>query len=277
MNTPTLQSRPDYGLDAPPVVRNLFLAAGAGLTLWAGARGGLWSGALRLPLGRDELRIMLAPAAASIGVTCLLMAVWMIWSSRIGKIHERERLLDTLAWRGDEAVLDVGCGRGLMLVGAARRLRTGHATGIDLWRGEDLAGNAPGAPLANAGAEGVRARVTVETADMCALPFRDASFDLVLSQAAVHNVPDASGRRRAVEEMARVLRPGGTILLADIRHLDDYTDALRGKQLEASVEGSRLARVLLGILTFGALRPGRVRACRGTPRGLAGSGRPVQS
>jgi cyclopropane fatty-acyl-phospholipid synthase-like methyltransferase len=31
-----------------------------------------------------------------------------------------------------EAVLDVGCGRGLMLVGAARRLKTGKAVGIDL-------------------------------------------------------------------------------------------------------------------------------------------------
>jgi len=38
----------------------------------------------------------------------------------VGKVRERERLLDTLTWRGDEQVLDLGCGRGLMLIGAAR-------------------------------------------------------------------------------------------------------------------------------------------------------------
>jgi len=159
-------------------------------------------------------------------------------------------------------VLDVGCGRGLMLIGAARRLASGHATGIDLWRTEDLAGNAPEATLANAAAEGVRERVSLKTGDMCALPFGDASFDVILSQAAVHNVPEAAGRRRAVEEMARVLRPAGTILLADIRNLGDYADALRGQGLEARVEGSAIGRALLGIITFGALRPGLVRARR---------------
>jgi cyclopropane fatty-acyl-phospholipid synthase-like methyltransferase len=46
-------------------------------------------------------------------------------------------------WKGDEAVRDVGCGHGLMLVGAARRLTTGKATGIDIWQAEDLTGNRP--------------------------------------------------------------------------------------------------------------------------------------
>jgi len=238
------------------------VAAAVGLGLWAAAAAGLWSGTVRIPLGADELRVLLAPAGISIGAACLAMALWMIWSSKVGKVRERERLLDTLVWRGDEQVLDVGCGRGLMLIGAARRLASGHATGIDLWRTEDLAGNAPEATLANAAAEGVRERVSLKTGDMCALPFGDASFDVILSQAAVHNVPEAAGRRRAVEEMARVLRPGGTILLADIRNLGDYADALRGQGLEARVEGSAIGRALLGIITFGALRPGLVRARR---------------
>lgn len=238
------------------------MAAAVGLGLWAGTAAGLWSGTVRIPLGADELRVVLAPAGIWIGAACLAMALWMIWSSKVGKVRERERLLDTLVWRGDEQVLDVGCGRGLMLIGAARQLASGHATGIDLWRTEDLAGNAPEATLANAAAEGVRERVSLETGDMCALPFGDASFDVVLSQAAVHNVPEAAGRRRAVEEMARVLRPGGTILLADIRNLGDYADALRGQGLEARVEGSAIGRALLGIITFGALRPGLVRARR---------------
>lgn len=123
-------SRADYGLDAPPVVRNLLVAAVFGLGLWASAAAHLWSGAIRVPLGADELRVIVAPAGVSIGVACLAMALWMIWSSRIGKVRERERLLDTLTWSGQERVLDVGCGRGLMLVGAAKRLRSGRAVGI---------------------------------------------------------------------------------------------------------------------------------------------------
>ena len=251
---------PDYGLDAPPVVRNLGLAAGAGLGLWASAAAGLWSGAVRIPIGTDELRVILAPAGLSIGLACLLMALWMVWSSKVGKLRDRERLLRSLAWRGDEQVLDVGCGRGLMLVGAARRLSTGRAVGLDLWRSEDLAGNSPEAARTNAAAEGVSERIGLETGDMRSLPFADGSFDLVLSRFAVHNLALAQDRRQAVGEIARVLRPGGTILLADIRHLDEYAAVLREKGLTVTVEGSAVGRGLLGLITFGALRPGVVRA-----------------
>jgi SAM-dependent methyltransferase len=260
--SPGVAPRADYGIDAPPVVRNLLLAGGAGSLLWLAAAARLWSGTVRVPLGDDTLRIVLAPAALSIGLTCLAMAAWMVWSSKVGKVRERERLLDTLTWRGNERVLDVGCGRGLVLIGAARRIRTGRATGIDLWRGEDLGGNAPAAALANASAEGVLDRVMLETADMRVLPFATASFDVILSRAAVHNVPEAAGRRAAVEEMARVLRPGGTILLSDIRNLAEYARVLRAAGLDVTLEGSAVGRVLLGTITFGALWPGVVRARR---------------
>ena len=259
----------DYGLDAPPVVRNLLLAAVAGLGLWDAAGTGLWSGSVRIPIGGDELRVLLAPAGLTAGLACLGMALWMIWSSKFGKLRERERLLGTLAWRGDEEVLDVGCGRGLMLVGAAKRLGTGRAVGVDLWRVEDLGGNSPEAALANAAAEGVGGRVRVETADMCALPFPDASFDVVLSRAAIHNLAAAGSRGRALDEIARVLKPGGTALLADIRHLDEYAAVLQGKGLAVRVEGSAIGRLLLTLLTFGALRPGVLRAQRPAPAGGA--------
>jgi SAM-dependent methyltransferase len=259
-------------LDAPPVVRNLLLAALAGLGFWVGAEARLWSGALRIPLGATELRVLLAPAGLSVGLACLAMATWMIWSSRIGKVRERERLLDTLTWSGGERVLDVGCGRGLMLVGAAKRLCTGRAVGIDLWRAQDLDGNSPAAARANAEAEGVRDRITLETADMRALPFANGSFDVVLSQAAVHNLADASARRQALDEIARVLRAHGTVVLADIRHLDEYAAVLRQRGLAVTVEGSAISRALLGVITFGALRPGVVRA-RGVGSGAAAAAR----
>lgn len=262
MREAAVSRRADYGLDAPPVVRNLLIAGVTGMLVWGSAALGLWSGVLRFAVGGTEVKVGLAPAGLGVGAGCLAMACWMIWSSRVGKIRERERLLDTLTWRGDEQVLDLGCGRGLMLIGAARRLRTGRAIGVDLWRTEDLGGNSPAAARANAEAEGVDDKVTFETADMRVLPLPSASIDVVLSQAAVHNIEEPSGRRQALEEVARVLRPGGTVLLADIRHLEEYAGVLRERGLAVAIEGSAVVRGLLAVVTFGALRPGVVRGRR---------------
>ncbi|MBV9126245.1 MAG: class I SAM-dependent methyltransferase, partial [Planctomycetes bacterium] len=53
--------------------------------------------------------------------------------------------------------------------------------------------------------------------DMTALPFEDNSFDVVVSSLAIHNISGRVGREKAVEEAVRVLRPGGRLLIADIR------------------------------------------------------------
>ena len=58
-------------------------------------------------------------------------AVLMLNYGMRGKFRHRERLLAKVNWRGDEQVLDVGTGRGLLLIGVAKRLTTGHATGIE--------------------------------------------------------------------------------------------------------------------------------------------------
>src|SRR5204863_957440 len=117
----------------------------------------------------------------AMGTTFTVTGLWMVYTSKIGKVRARERLLDRLTWTGGERVLDVGCGRGLMLIGAAKRLTAGKATGIDIWQAEDLSGNRPEATLLNAEREGVADRVEVETADMRDLPFPDGSFDVAVS------------------------------------------------------------------------------------------------
>src|SRR5262249_35100229 len=132
--------------------------------------------------------------------------------------RERERLLDNIRWTGAERVLDVGCGRGLMLIGAAKRLTTGNAVGVDIWQAQDLSCNKPEATLENARVEGVSDRVEVRTADMRQLPFPEDSFDVVVSCAAIHNLYEASDRAEAIGEIARVLKPGGRAVIDDIRH-----------------------------------------------------------
>lgn len=188
------------------------------------------------------------------------MAVYMTYSSRIGKVRTREKLLDLAAsfapWTGREAVLDVGCGRGLMLGCVARRLTTGNAVGVDLWRAEDQSTNTPHAALENARLEGLAAHVRVETADARDLPFPAACFDAVLSHWVLHNPPDAVGRMRAIDEMLRVLRPGGVLVLADIAHHAEYREALaaRGVTEMRFVSGGAESRIV-GVLSGGTFRP----------------------
>jgi arsenite methyltransferase len=134
-----------------------------------------------------------------------------------GKFTVWTELLDKLGLQGDERILDLGCGRGAVLLLAAQHLTTGQAVGVDLWRRVDQSGNCAEATWRNAVAEGVADRVELHTADMTALPFEDNSFDVVVSSLAIHNLRGRVGRAKAVEEAVRVLRPGGRLLIADLR------------------------------------------------------------
>jgi SAM-dependent methyltransferase len=201
------------------VIRNLALAGMGGIAL------GAIAGYLLAPRQR-MLAIVLGNWGIWAGASTLLSAGLMLWSSKIGKLRERERLLAEHDWRGDETVLDIGCGPGLLLIGAAKRLTSGKAIGVDIWQREDESGNHPDRTWANARAEGVAERIELRTADMRELPFEDASVDVVVSSLALHNIYDPAGRAAAVREIARVLRPGGQALILDFQRTDEYMATL---------------------------------------------------
>jgi len=129
-----------------------------------------------------------------------------------GKFVVWSRLLDDLHLAGDKQVLDLGCGRGAVLIIAAHRLTTGMAVGVDLWRKSDQSGNDRSVTERNATVEGVTNRVELETANMVDLPFDDNVFDVVVSNLAVHNVKGKTCRDKVIDEASRVLRPGGRVL-----------------------------------------------------------------
>lgn len=139
-----------------------------------------------------------------------------------GKFIVWADILDELKLRGDERILDMGCGRGAVLLMAAQHLTTGRAVGVDLWRSVDQSGNSAEATRRNAVAEGVADRVELHDGDMTALPFENNSFDLVLSSLAIHNISGRAGRAKAVSEAVRVLRAGGRLLIADVRSTRAY-------------------------------------------------------
>src|SRR5580765_3243591 len=134
-----------------------------------------------------------------------------------GKFVVWANLLEQLHLRGDERILDLGCGRGAVLLMAAQHLTTGRAVGVDLWRSVDQSGNSLEATRRNAIAEGVADRVELHTGDMTALPFEDNSFDVIVSNFAIHNISGTAGREEAISEAVRVLRPGGRLMTANFR------------------------------------------------------------
>ena len=245
--------RPHYGLDAPLAVRNLFIVAALGIISLITMLLGVWS--------KQDLIAMIARPLIGAGLGCGAMGLWMTYDSKIGKVREREIYLDKIVWRGDERVLDVGCGLGLFLIGAAKRLKTGRAVGIDLWQAEDLSGNTPAGTLNNATIEGVAHNVAVHTGDARKLPFHDASFNVVLSSMALHNIYSAGERQTAVREIARVLKSGGRVLILDVRHTNRYAATLRDAGLDARcVQG--IVSHLLTVISLGSIRWGYVIGCK---------------
>jgi arsenite methyltransferase len=205
---------PDYGLDAPPLIYAMFVLGLTGVIfgfvlVWTSSR-----------------HVSLAYAVQIFGLGCVILAALMFASSRFGKFRARDRLLERLKLRGDETVLDVGCGHGLLLIAAAKMLPRGRAVGIDIWS-MDQSDNSRESTLRNAALEGVAQRVTVHDGDMRKMPFADRSFDATVAHFAIHNVRSREGRREAIREIVRTLNQGGQVAISDIISLDLYADELR--------------------------------------------------
>lgn len=161
-----------------------------------------------------------------VGSFVLAVEAYYLHSTFRGKFLVWARLLDRLGLRGDERILDLGCGRGAVLLMAAQHLTTGRAVGVDLWSTFDQSGNSAEATQRNAVAEGVADRVELHTGDMTSLPFEDNSFDVIVSNFAIHNISGRAGRDKAISEAVRVLRPGGRVRIVDIRGTGQYKTQL---------------------------------------------------
>jgi SAM-dependent methyltransferase len=147
-------------------------------------------------------------------------------------------LATQVEWRPGADVLEVGCGAGWMWAEAAARLPTD--LGLTL---TDLSTGMVSEAVERVGSLGRYRRTSGRVADIQDLPFRSGAFDVVVAVYVLHHVPDT---RRAVAEMARVLRPGGVALVACVgdRHLAEL------HQIRQEVFGSTWAGATTG--SFGA-------------------------
>lgn len=144
----TSQRRGSYGIDAP--FAPIFLAGLVMLYL-----------VLAIVTGRSRywLAVLFISTIEALFIHTALRGKFVVWAE----------LLDGLRFRGDERILDLGCGRGAVLLMAAQHLTTGRAVGVDLWRKVDQSGNSAEATQRNAAAEGVVERVELHTGDLRAI------------------------------------------------------------------------------------------------------------
>jgi arsenite methyltransferase len=217
----------DYGIDAPGVIRNFYVIAAVLLLLVFFAPAQLHFGGVV---------ILLHPTLLWIALSLFISGTFMLVYSRFGKFRHRDRILALHIWSGSEQVLDIGTGRGLLLVGAAKRLANGYATGVDIWNKEDLSGNAAERTLRNLELEGVAARCTLLSEPAQAMSFSDGAFDLILSNLCLHNIYDKPTRVQACREIARVLKPGGTVILSDYKLTREYIHTLEEAGLHRAVK-----------------------------------------
>lgn len=192
----------------------------------------------------------------------------VVWDELLAKVP------DSLFYR---PTLDVGCGRGMVLLKVAQRKKTLAAAGgggggggvsdgtgsaapevhpaygIDIFNSADQTDNSPVATYKNVAAAGLLDYAVLNTASFTErLPFADGCFSLVTSSLAIHNV-SREGQAAAMEEIARVCEPGGRIIIVDIfgvKHHAKLLENLGWKDVKVKGAGPRM---LYGVISSDVL------------------------
>jgi ubiquinone/menaquinone biosynthesis C-methylase UbiE len=169
-----------------------------------------------------------------------------------GKEHKfRDRVLELARLTPGESVLDVGCGTGTLAIAAKKKVGLeSRVSGVD----------ASQEMIARAERKAIKARVEVQFRNALAeaLPFKDEQFDVVLTTVMFHHMAPRV-RELAANEIRRVLKPGGRVLVVDfckpsarkkglLGHFHGGHGHVKPEDLNALFTGSGLSLVESGAL-----------------------------
>ena len=176
--------------------------------------------------------------------------------------HFKDRVLERAEVRNGERVLDLACGTGTLAIELAERVPGARITGAD---------GDPGI-LQRARAKAASSGVDVEFDEALAsdLSYADEGFDVVLSTLFFHHLEDAA-KRETADEVFRVLRPGGRVVVADWGRPQD--PLMRAAFLPVQLldgfsnTGGHVAGALPGVLAHSGLHPVEVTDRIRTPLG----------
>jgi len=162
-----------------------------------------------------------------VGVILIGFGIYMILSYGVSIFlmdqTKASELPEIIEVRGDEKVLDVGCGLGKMAVGMAKALKEGKVIGIDIWDKMEIMGNSPERAYENAKIEGVRDKVEFKYGNVLGIPFTNNYFDIVTAQSVLNNLHGEMNKSKALTEIHRVLQPRGKFLMLEpVRNLRGF-------------------------------------------------------
>ena len=145
----------NYGIDALGIMRNLILFGA--IVIGIGVSINLYI--VNIFVHYISYLILFA------GIIFFLLGIAMFAYELKGKYRTKDLMLSKIKWTGNETVLDIGTGQGLLMNGAAKYLTTGKSIGIDIWSSKDLSDNSIKKTLENATLEGVEDKIEVRNED----------------------------------------------------------------------------------------------------------------
>lgn len=220
-------SQVNYGVDAPVVIRNLI---GTGILLMI----------IYILLLFDLFPQVnsLLPSLLATGIGLMLSGFFMLAYSKFGKFKHRDRILNLHQWKGDEKVLDVGTGLGLLMIGAAKKLDSGKSYGIDIFNSYDLSDNTVEQTKNNVRLENVTDKTEIISENILKTNFDDNYFDVIVSNLCLHNIYNADERKQACKQIYRILKPGGEAIISDFKHTGEYKKAFESLGMSVQKKGT---------------------------------------
>jgi arsenite methyltransferase len=218
----------NYGIDAPKVIRNL-LGIGVLLLLCSF----FMPDDLFPPVSTFLNRSSFVP-----GLTLTITGLLMIAYAKFGKFKHRDRIINLHNWKGNEQVLDVGTGLGLLMIGAAKKLTTGKSYGIDIFNTYDLSDNSIEQTKINTELENVKQKVEILKENILKTTFNDNSFDVIVSNLCLHNLYKPEERKTACKEIFRILKPNGEVIISDFKKSSEYKKTFEELGMTVKKEGT---------------------------------------